>query len=705
MRKRGQVTVFIIVGVVLLLIVGVLIFFTRAVKEQPLREAVPVAEDIPLEFNPIKLFTEDCLKVVAEQGLHRLGQSGGYLFPEQWHGLFFDEQNPTDADGVSFPGSGLQVPYWSHNRAKNSERRVQFASFRPSVEQMEQDLARWAEQELPRCLNRYDAFVRQGFVIAEQPAAAAVSVVPGAVRFALEKQVQAAKGDAQSTLQHFFVELPADLLHLHEIATQITAAQQNFSFLEQNTLSLLTLFSDTTGEKLPPMTASTFNFASSVFWQEADVKDDLKLLLGNYVPLLRYQDAANRYEYAYPADAKYRETKQRIYDNMILPLSGGQDLEVRFNYLDFWEPYLHTNARGGVIEPQSVSVSLLGYPFGMQRYKTVYDLSYPVWVSLRDPDAMDGQGLLFTFALEANIRDNRPAGEGALFTPFAAFEESLLCNLNQRTGGNITVVARDAYSQEAIPGAAVAFVVGEESCTIGASDGEGVLIAPFPVALGGEVHVSHRDYAPSFAALDTARGTEETVVADLWRYKELVVTIKKKKLLKGAAAGPLAPPGVSGWAFQGAAEPLAEGEQATLVLRRAEPGEPFTTGVAVTGTEGATLRLLPGRYELTAHGVLNERVVIPPELRRSAGEEFYVPPPPGIILDQVPNTRLEWNSSALLEISAGELYPAQQVTFYVLELALQDVPEAGRKLEDFELFGQLGALSQQYQQLLLPEYS
>ncbi len=704
MRKRGQVTVFIIVGVVLLLLIGVLIFFTRTVKEQPLRAAVPVAEDIPLEFNPIKLFTEDCLKVVAEQGLHRLGQSGGYIFPERWHGLFFNEQDPTDADGVSFPGSELQVPYWYYNKAPNTANAITIASFRPTIPQMENDLRRWAEQELPRCLNRYDVFVRQGFVIAEQPATAAVSIVPGAVRFALEKQVQAAKGDAQSTLQHFFVELPADLLHLYGIAAQITAAQQNYSFLEQNTLSLLTLFSDTTGEKLPPMTASTFSFASSVFWQEADVKSDVKLLLGNYVPLLRYQDAANRYEYSYPADAKYRETKQRIYDNMILPLSGGQDLEVRFNYLDFWEPYLHTNARGGVIEPQSVSVSLLGYPFGMQRYKTVYDLSYPVWVSLRDPDAMDGQGLLFTFALEANIRDNRPAGEGVLAAPLAAFEESLLCNLNQRTSGNITVVARDAYSREALPDAAVVFAVGDERCTLGVTSG-GVLTTPFPVALGGAVHVSHRDYESSFAALDTARGTEETVVADLWRYKELAVAIQKKKLLKGAAAGPLAPPGVSGWAFHGAAEPLAEGEQATLVLRRIEAGEPFTTGVTVTGTEGATLRLLPGRYEVTAHGVLNERVVIPPELRRSAGEEFYVPPPPGLILDQVPNTRLDWNSSAPLEISAGELYPAQQVTFYVLELALQDVPEAGRKLEDFELFGQLGALSQQYQQLLLPEYS
>lgn len=706
--KRGQFTLFIIIGIVLLLVVVLALVIRNIVVEERIEEAQRIVEEVPLEFNPLKTFTEDCLKVTAEQGIVQLGQRGGYINPKQWHGLFFDETNPTDADGLTFAGSSADVPYWIYNKAPNSGNVITLASLRPTLPQMESDVKRWVEQEVGNCLDSYRAFKEQGFDVTEGETTATVTIAPGAVRIALDHPLQVKHAGTESTPRHFFVEIPVDLLHAYDIASKIMLAQQNASFLEKNTLSLITLFSGPTPSQLPPMTESTFEFANTVTWREDKVKQDIKTLLANYVPLLRFQGASNFFNYEYPVGVSYRDTKQRIYNNMILPLSGAEDVEVRFNYLDTWEPYLDVNAEGGIIQPQSASVSFAGMSLGVQRFKTVYDISYPVWISLYDPAAFDNRGFFFNFALEANVRNNRPvAAEQTLLPTVSRFTDSLLCNLNQRTSGDITVIAQEAATLEPVPGVAVSYSLGEETCPVGTTDENGLLVAKFPVAIGGVVHLAHSDYGRTAQYLDTETGKDDVVVGDLWKYQIINVNVQKKKLVKGTPAGALSMPTVTGWNFNGAPHPLRGNEQASVSLRRiAALDEPVSAAAAVTDGDTATLRLVPGTYEVTLVSVLNQRVTIPPEQRKADGQEYWAPGPNPIVFEPFPNGRIQWDSPATyLEIRAGDLYSSGTMTLYVLELPLQDLPEQSRKLEDIEMIGKLGDLSQQYRAQLEPQFS
>ena len=91
MLKRGQVTLFIILGVLVLGLVALFFFLRSTVVEERVQEARPVAEDVPTEFNPVKVFTEDCLKLTVEEGMTRLGQQGGYIRPKEWKRLRFEE--------------------------------------------------------------------------------------------------------------------------------------------------------------------------------------------------------------------------------------------------------------------------------------------------------------------------------------------------------------------------------------------------------------------------------------------------------------------------------------------------------------------------------------------------------------------------------------------------------------------------------------
>ncbi len=706
--RRSQVTLFVIAGIILLLIFGLFFVLRERISGAKVSVAQQVVENVPLEFNLIKSFTDNCLKVVSEQGLALLGQQGGYIKPEQWHHLEFRADRATDSDGLSFSGSDIRVPYWYYNHAPNDGSSVVLVSQRPSVADMEKDLKQWVEEQLAGCVGNYSSFTEQGFQIEEkEPPTVTVTLVPHAVRVALDHPLRVTRGQTVASLRSFFVEIPVDVLRMYDIASRIWGAEVNASFLEKNTLSLLTIFSGTNPSQLPPMTESTFQFTNPISWNVEKVKNDTKLLLMNYIPLLRYGGAGNYYTYLYPSDDTYLDTKQRIYNNMILPLNGAEGLDVRFNYLDLWEPYMSFNSEGGIIRPQSTSVSFAGISFGVQRFKTVYDLSYPVWISLYDPHAMDGQGFFFNFALESNIRNNRPVTPGEQLLPTVrSFSQSLFCDDNQRTSKPVTLLVRDGFTDEPVSDVHVSYSLGDITCPLGVTDAYGAFVSPFPVALGGIVHFDNPLYGSRSEYLDASREKPVSSVAHLWKYKTIDVAVQKKNLLKGTQSGVLNA-ALPGWSFQGASVPLSSDEQATVSLHRVDSlDEPLSVATSISGSEKQTVRLLPGVYEVTLQSLLNRRVFIPAEQREKDGVSYWAPPQPGIEFNPFPSGTIEWNTAATyLDVNASSLYTSPGITFYVLTLGLDSVNEKERKIEDIEMMSKLPELSQTYRIQLEPQYT
>lgn len=70
MQKRAQITVFIIVGIVIIIAVGFLVFLRQAPEE----------EEVPPSMAHIKIFVEQCVRNVGENSLLNLGLNGGYLY-------------------------------------------------------------------------------------------------------------------------------------------------------------------------------------------------------------------------------------------------------------------------------------------------------------------------------------------------------------------------------------------------------------------------------------------------------------------------------------------------------------------------------------------------------------------------------------------------------------------------------------------------
>ncbi|MCK4589665.1 MAG: hypothetical protein KAT77_04420 [Nanoarchaeota archaeon] len=744
LKKRGQITVFIIVGVVILLaFIAIFAIRSYVIRQEVAEVARPIAEELPGEFEALRVFTENCIETVAERGLIRLGQQGGYIYPRTWAGMEFDETNPTDSDGLAFPGSDLRVPYWWYNNVENEQNRIALDSKRPSVDDMEDDLARYVDLELARCLDGYSSFVPLGFEVEEEGFVTRAEIVPGIVKFLVSHPLTIKKGAGEAELENFYVEIDVELLHMYEIASLIAESQQNYSFLEQHTLNLIEIFSDVDENKLPPMTDNTFEDSENIKWKKEEVVEDLKVILMSYIPFLRYYQSANYVNYEFPAGTPLKDMHQRVYNNMILPLGGAEDLEVRFQYLDLWEPYISFNSEGDFIESTKLGpIDFFIDEFTWYRYNTVYDISYPIFVSLNSPESFNGEGYFFNFALETNIRNNQAVEPGSFVGLISDYEESLLCNPEQRASGEITVRVIDAYTNEPIPEATVYFSDEEETCSMGSTDSDGILKESFPIMIGGSVSAAKERYLMRFERLDVRQDTTGLLEIKLWPFKDVELGVFKKKLfnckvkggnevcyyssgnltvdnplhaallllnktiLEEANSGVIegsSKADVSIWRFSNAPVDLEETDEVAVVLQRLSDDEkPFSIGSYVLGTDFGEIRLVPGTYEVTLALIANKDFIIPDEERCFDDECFNFD---GIFMENVPAGGLIWKDGVTWELKPSDLYGAERLNFFVLYPAVFDIPEEARILEDLTQMGQTKNNSIIFKERLQPVFT
>jgi len=92
--KQSQVTIFLVLGIVLVMVVVSLLFLTRyAAKKTSKQETIDTKSTI-FDIQPINNFVTECLSVTSKEGLKTMGKQGGYLFTSQGGTLidYYDTQ-------------------------------------------------------------------------------------------------------------------------------------------------------------------------------------------------------------------------------------------------------------------------------------------------------------------------------------------------------------------------------------------------------------------------------------------------------------------------------------------------------------------------------------------------------------------------------------------------------------------------------------
>ena len=202
-RKRGQITIFILFSLSILIIVGFLFYLNSQVKE--IKENVK-AQSASLDFStPIKNYVDLCLKRIGESALYFTGLQGGFF------------NKPTyKIDSNWFFYNFFHAFYLYKGR-----------NVMPSLQTMEREISNYIELNLDNCIDDFKDFDGLGYKIKRNGFTATTSINKDTVAFGLNFPMEVEKGQKSVSIQNFVVEIPSRINLIHNLAENITNDQLN----------------------------------------------------------------------------------------------------------------------------------------------------------------------------------------------------------------------------------------------------------------------------------------------------------------------------------------------------------------------------------------------------------------------------------------------------------------------------------------------
>ena len=703
-NKKGQVTIFMIVALVIVIGGSMFFYFTRVSTLPENTETEALNDNIPLQFDPVQSFITDCLSSTSVEGLKIIGEQGGYAsFTNKNINKenFILKNEPTESDAVSFTkDSNLKIPYWYYLKSQNGcSGNCEFSSKRPglrdSENSIEKQLERHIDFNLKNCINNFESFSEQGFEIKEESGVKSdVTITEEDVVVSANYKVSAKSQDSKQSLDSFTVHVPVNIARMYELATKITNMQSQYNFLEKHALNLIVAFSGVDNKKLPPMSDMRFKFGAKESWQKTEIKNRMTGLLTAYVPAFQVDGTYN-----YDRNLFGSEMKQSLYDSTIIPIDKPySEISAEFTYLDFWPAYFNLNCKGELCKPSSAN-GILSF-IGIQDYTFSYDLSFPVLVELKDVDALNGEGYSFNFFLEANVRNNKEMKSAfRQLEAISISESSQLCEVTSNTDTKINVV--DAVTKQKLDNAQVLYSVIGESCFIGTTE-NGAASGKIPIALGGAINAIKDGYIGKAAEYDAKLDAGDELTIELSPIKSKKVIVKKKSVVKSLA----------GWQFADQEQDLSEKDSAAITLTRINsPNELEFSSVAEYKTgQDTEIEIAPGEYQLEITLMSNERIVIPARRECVTAllglvKECYDLPKIDLA-EGIPDEQAQFIAGGInldITVTPADLEKGA-ITFYAVNIGLADVPQEQRVIEDLDQIGKIEQHSEANKIALWPRF-
>lgn len=210
MLKRGQVTIFLIVGILILFIFSG-IFYIVSVLEQKglLAETEELPENLVLK-SKVSSYVESCLTETAIPGIYLLGIQGGVIYPDDPEKVLITEYSI--------------INYGYLNGVDQL-----------SVEKMEEQLDLYIEENLEYCLDDFYIFAEQGLIITSKRLKSESIISLDQVLLNLDYEIEIVKGEDVLTIDTFSSTVPLQVGKVVEEAKtiikdheQVTSVQSKY---------------------------------------------------------------------------------------------------------------------------------------------------------------------------------------------------------------------------------------------------------------------------------------------------------------------------------------------------------------------------------------------------------------------------------------------------------------------------------------------
>ena len=440
--KKGQVTLFILIGVIILIGVTVVTFTAQDQQEQATEQVVEEQERRSTsseETQEIESRIQSCMRDITVEGLEKLSRQGGYLNPEE-AGVIHDARNAYDNTGVDFFGDGSQiVPYWLASDDDPTCTSCEYDFYFPSLLDIQLQTQQYVEQNIEGCVD-FEQFEEFDIESSSNPITQ-MRFTPEATEIQVNWDITVENTDGDTfRLNTFSTQSQLDFYNLYSKARALLNTIRHREDVDQNNLAnmytinvLRFLAFD---ETIPPLNQRTETGRSSASWQIQNVIDEAKNSLSGYSNLIQiggYEDTvevpASEGQFSFLSSTA-RQSYNPLLDNTT----------INAFYRPSWPLFLQINGGETNIRPDITSLGVSFIRLSRSDHDYLYDVAHPVVFSVRDEDIAP---FPLRFGVESNIRGSKPFEESPRATSSSAenqqVEPSIGFNLPQGGSKDITV--------------------------------------------------------------------------------------------------------------------------------------------------------------------------------------------------------------------------------------------------------------------------
>ncbi len=486
MQKRGQLTLIILVGILVATLVGVSVYYKDEIYSLYWEYSRAKAEAIPEQVQEINDYIYSCIDQVTEEPLLLMGTQGGYIeIPAE--PIPRSDLNPFSNSLEIIPGSSLRTAYWYYKTANNIE-----SSLMPSREEMEAELENYVTNHLASCTNNLELFTR--YNITAGTLSTDATIQDDSVIFTIEYPMQVATEDISYNFGTFYIEQPYPLGKLYDLSVQILNSENQEHFLEEKTFDMLVLY-----EELP-LTEINVDCETHT-WNMQEVEDKFKEIasanLANII--IKGTTASGSVDKYYQWDA-LKNNANDITSSVFFSPDWPLEMEIY--------PSQNEILSGAQFSTQGADkvAALLRQFLCLESYRFVYDIRYPVLISL-----MDENGYTFQFAAQVVIDNNQPRQNTAAGEEME-IDERLCSSLTQTATVHAYGISVSG-SLYPLEDASIKYKCISSVCDIGKTGTDGSLTSLFPACVNGQEIAEKDGFKSSSEFLTTLETPSQTFIA------------------------------------------------------------------------------------------------------------------------------------------------------------------------------------------------
>lgn len=487
MRTKGQVTSFIIVGIMIILIASV-VFFLR----QSAFEDVDVLDYSPEDLSPIESYLVHCLDNSARNALLIIGMQGGYI---ELPGNIYSHPRTF----LQTTQGGMKVPLW----------KIDGQEVFPDLRLVESQMETFIEKDIKPCVNALTEMDSLGDILFKSDPLVNVSINKEDVSFILNYEFEAEFENKFVTFEKFGVRTPVKLFDMLSTASYLINKNTEQMFLAETTVNILAMD--------PEIPLGDMKLeCGKVRWSKNQVKAKLQDYLTYLMPSVRvsgtdfmsFSEPISVYE-KYDEEWDFdRFEKEGMPDDvpvdMYQYLHHFWKLDKDFNGLNIGFMYDSRYGMNMQVSPsdgdkieaeagQSNS-KYLRY-LCLNIYHFTYDISYPLKVTLNDPLAFSGDGYSFSFGMPIFIEKNLPKTSMPNFFLMDAREtDENFCSESKK---NVVINAKDYFTGEYLSNVDIVYDCILLKCDLGTISSESnygmpALFAKVPSACYGGFFIAEK---------------------------------------------------------------------------------------------------------------------------------------------------------------------------------------------------------------------